>query len=161
LINAGLDVKGDTNQYLDIHNYFREHPDDKYTTKGTSTIEYLSKSGLVLICKNNKFRITRRGFYYAIETSGLPAGNFEMIPYDEAKDQAVNILIIICNNKYENMSSIRIDNIKLGVTPQKVILQVIDLMYEEALIEYTKDQEEIQITSKGILKVVEYLLRNR
>ncbi len=160
LIDAALEAKGDTQKQLPISKYFNDPPNNIENKKFDDLVTILNENDLIRVCSDHMFRLTPKGYYYAIETSGLSANNFEMVSYDEAKELGISLLMDICKKKYNDINTIKIDTILFNNYEKKITFQILDVLYDENLIDYADgNYREIQITNKGVSRIVEYILR--
>lgn len=165
LVEASKLGHGDCVKKIDITGVCREiHFDDKNEELRYGIIPSLISDGYIADFINDKYiTITRKGYYYAIKISGLPASNFEMVLYHEARKLSVELLKYLCNLTYErhetySISIVKIENYAEGYGGE-AHNQAINILREGDLI-HIDDHGTVKVTDKGRLEVIKNLLIN-
>ena len=159
LTKAALESKGDVNKPLDVWKYFVDSNKNNGITISRLFNRLCIEKLIIYNQRNDTFTVTRKGFYYAIKSTGLTPENFEMISYQEAERLSIQVLRFMCKMRYTETFNVTLSEIKFETYGKGVVNQVIDLLVEMNLIKFSdKTFSEIQITNKGIAVALRAIL---
>jgi hypothetical protein len=156
LIQASLVGQGDTQRRISISEICNKltelsHKNDRFANK---IVWPLVAKGYIKEILNQKFTVTRKGFYHTIKMSGMSPSNFGMVSYEKAKRLSFEVLKHLCKKTIKNPDKdiiiwqIKIGNY-LGDYGGATLNQVADILIEEGFIRYLDKKGRIEVTPQG------------